>query len=168
MVKNCPNCGNKITEEMIEANMCWECGYIFDKSQLDEQTLLDIEEQSIENNPYSNEDIKNHKLTTTNSFVETTIKEYKGLVSGEIVLGTGFLSDFKSGLSDLFGVESKAYSNKIKEAKRLAVLEMIKESISMEGNAIVGVSYQIVPYAGSNMIMVSVNGTSVVIEKSSD
>ena len=47
MAKTCTNCGCKITEEMIDANMCWECGYILDKTQMDEVTLyqMKVEEE---------------------------------------------------------------------------------------------------------------------------
>ncbi len=106
-----------------------------------------------------------HKLTTGNNFEGYAIKEYKGLVSGEVCLGTGFLSDIKAGVIDLFGESSNEYSDKIKEAKRLAVRKMVQESIEINCNAIIGISYQVAPFASNNMIMVSVNGTAVIIEK---
>lgn len=102
-------------------------------------------------------------LTTGVNFEGFCIKEYKGLVSGDVVLGTGVLSEIKSGLSDLFGAESDTYSEKIKSAKQKAVNDMICNSLNIGGNAIIGISYQISSFAGSNMIMISVNGTSVYV-----
>lgn len=109
-----------------------------------------------------------HMLTTGFNFSGYDIKEYKGLVSGECVIGTGMLSDFLSGLSDLTGTKSNAYSDKMKTVKKEAVKEMIMESVYCGGNAIIGISYSHVTFAGTNMIGISVNGTSVWIEKSDD
>jgi len=41
----CPECGSKLSEEMIEANLCWECGKI-----LDESLLEDISESNVKEN----------------------------------------------------------------------------------------------------------------------
>lgn len=100
------------------------------------------------------------------NFEGYSITDYIGLVSGEIVIGTGFLSDLKASVADLLGVESKAYSYKLKDAKTIALHEMIAESIENGGNAIIGISYEYVAFSG-NMIGISVNGTSVKIEKMS-
>ena len=70
----------------------------------------------------------------------------------------------ESNISDLFGVESEAYSNKIKQAKKSALDSMIKESVSKGGNAIIGISYEMIALS-RDMIGVSVNGTSVVVNK---
>ena len=45
----CPECGTELTSEMIEANMCWECGKILDESLLDKQTLENIRNQAKQN-----------------------------------------------------------------------------------------------------------------------
>ena len=46
MLSKCPECGTELTDEMIEANMCWECGKILDESLLDKETLEDIHNQA--------------------------------------------------------------------------------------------------------------------------
>lgn len=160
----CPECGIVLTQEMIDANMCWECGKILDESLLDEEAMNEIAKQAEEQNPFCRPEIKAHKLTTGYTFDNYNITKYIGLVSGEIVVGTGFLSDFKANISDLFGTESKTYSNKLKAAKRAALYDMITESIKGGGNAIIGVSYEYLTFSG-NMIGISANGTSVKIEK---
>lgn len=38
-MKRCKECGNELTKEMIDVNMCWECGAILDESQVDDITL---------------------------------------------------------------------------------------------------------------------------------
>lgn len=160
----CPECGAILTQEMIDVNMCWECGKILDESLLDKDSLNEISKQAEEQTVFDMPEIKNHKLTTGYNFEGYSITNYIGLVSGEIVIGTGFLSDFKASVADLFGVESKAYSDKLKDAKKTALHDMIVESVKNGGNAVIGISYEYVVFSG-NMIGISVNGTSVKIEK---
>ena len=162
----CSGCGITLTQEMINANMCWECGKILDESLLDEDSLNEISRQAEEQSLFDTPEIKNHKLTTGYNFEGYSITNYIGLVSGEIVIGTGFLSDLKASVADLFGVESKAYSYKLKDAKTIVLHEMIAESVKNGGNAVIGISYEYVVFSG-NMIGISVNGTSVKIEKMS-
>lgn len=135
-----------------------------DGSLLDKDSLNEISKQAEEQTVFDMPEIKNHKLTTGYNFEGYNITNYIGLVSGEIVIGTGFLSDFKASIADLFGVESKAYSDKLKDAKKTALRDMIVESVKNGGNAVIGISYEYVVFSG-NMIGISVNGTSVKIEK---
>jgi len=60
-------------------------------------------------------------------------------------------------------MESKAYSQNLKDAKQAALYDMIMDSISKGGNAIIGISYSYITFSG-NMIGISVNGTSVKVE----
>lgn len=110
------------------------------------------------------EALASHKFTTSFSFEGYDIIEYLGLVSGEAVIGTGYLEDLKAGFADLFGVESEAYSNKMKYIKKVALYDMLQEAVRNGANATIGISYNYVTFAG-NMIGISVNGTCVRISK---
>lgn len=105
----------------------------------------------------------NHMLTTGFSFDTFLITKYIGLVSGETVIGTGYFSNIEASLSDIFGVQSTEYSEKIKKAKAIALHDMISESTQKGGNAIIGISYDIITF-NRDLIGVSVNGTSVIVE----
>ena len=48
----CPECGSTLTQEMIDVNMCWECGKILDTSQLDSESIEEIEKQADDNVMY--------------------------------------------------------------------------------------------------------------------
>lgn len=48
----CPECGSYLTQEMIDVNMCWECGKILDASQLDEDSIKRVDEQAEEDIMY--------------------------------------------------------------------------------------------------------------------
>lgn len=109
--------------------------------------------------------IRSHMLTTGYDFYGYEIVGYRGLVSGECVIGTGIFSDILSDISDITGSKSKSFSDKIKEIKKYALAEMIEDSIALGGNAIIGISYDHITFSGKNMIGLSVNGTSVKIVK---
>ena len=48
-------------------------------------------------------------VTTTPTIEGHTIKEYKGLVSGEVIFGMNFLKDFGASLRDFFGGRTDSY-----------------------------------------------------------
>lgn len=103
-------------------------------------------------------------ITSTPSFEGYRIKEYKGFVSGEVVLGTGFLSSMESGIADMFGMESSSYQDKIDVAQQNALLRALKEAQKVGGNAIVGAKMDLESFTG-DLICILVTGTAVVIEK---
>ena len=108
--------------------------------------------------------MQSHMITTGYNFEKYTIVDYKGVVSGQVVLGTGFLSEFTSSISDFFGTETKLFSNKLEKAKNAAMRNLIEKSALSGGNAIIGVDFDYIMF-GNNMIGVVANGTSVIIEK---
>ncbi len=103
-------------------------------------------------------------LTTGFDFSGYKITKYIGVMSGEVVLGTGFLSEFSASISDLLGAESSAFAEKLESAKDAAIEKLKLKSAQKGGNAIIGIDFDYVTFA-SNMIGVIANGTSVVIEK---
>jgi len=104
-------------------------------------------------------------VTTTPTIEGHAIKEYKGLVSGEVIFGMNFLKDFGASLRDFFGGRSNSYENAMLEGRDTAEKEMINRALQMGANAVVGVSYgyEVMGQAGS-MIMISISGTAVVID----
>ena len=106
-------------------------------------------------------------LTTGFSFEGYHISEYLGIVTGETIMGTGYFSDLSASISDLFGVEASEYSEKLRAAKQAVLKIMIKNSTDLGGNAIIGISYELMTFSG-NMMGVSVTGTAVRAEKYSD
>lgn len=107
--------------------------------------------------------IQEHFVTTGYSFENYSIVKYCGVVSGETVLGTGFLSEFSASVSDVAGTEDSSFAKKMKIAKGSALEKLIRESIVRGGNALVGIDFDYINFA-NNMIGVSANGTSVIIE----
>ena len=53
-MKKCPNCGKELTDEMINVNMCWECGYIIDeKIAGDESGLVESQREELKKREYA-------------------------------------------------------------------------------------------------------------------
>jgi uncharacterized protein YbjQ (UPF0145 family) len=103
-------------------------------------------------------------ITTTPTIEGKPIKEYKGIVSGEAIMGANIVLDFFAGIRDIVGGRSAAYEEKLKEAQQIALSEMEERAQALGANAIVGVDmdYEVLG-AKNGMLMVNVNGTAVVI-----
>ena len=83
-------------------------------------------------------------LSTTPTIEGQPIKAYKGVVTGETIIGANFVKDFLAGIRDFIGGRSGSYE--------------------MGANAVVGIDidYETIGESGS-MLMVAVSGTAVVI-----
>ncbi len=106
-------------------------------------------------------------ITTTPSFEGRRILEYKGLVSGDAILGANFFRDMFAGLRDMIGGRSGAYEKVLRSAKTEAIEDMLEAARERGGNAVVGVDldYETIQIQdGGSMLMVSATGTAVVIE----
>ncbi len=89
---------------------------------------------------------------------------YKGIVTGESIIGANFVKDFFAGIRDIIGGRSGSYEQVLREAKDTAMAEMQERASRMGANAIVGIDidYETVGQSGS-MLMVAVSGTAVLI-----
>ncbi|MCI9136137.1 MAG: YbjQ family protein [Lachnospiraceae bacterium] len=103
-------------------------------------------------------------LTTGYHFEGHKIAQYIDIISGECVLGTGFISELGASLSDLTGTRSELFSNKLKEARKQALLSLQESCYMLEGNAIIGIDFDYVTFI-NNMVGVIASGTAVVVEK---
>jgi uncharacterized protein YbjQ (UPF0145 family) len=101
-------------------------------------------------------------ITTTPTIEGHPIREYKGIVVGEAIMGSNFVRDIFASITDVVGGRSGAYESKLADARRTAMSELEQEARRVGGNAVVGVDldYEVV---GDSMLMVSVSGTAVVI-----
>lgn len=138
-------------------------GYVTYKNrnviQLEEQRRKEEDLQRI----YHNRAI--FKTTTGFDFDGYSIAHYLGVVSGEVVMGTGIFSEFSAGISDLFGTKSVIMAQKITEAKNAALQKLIDNCLTLGANAAIGIDIDVMTL-NSNMIAVCANGTAVIIQKS--
>ena len=103
-------------------------------------------------------------LTTTNQIEGKTIKEYKGVIIGEAILGANIFKDLFAMVRDVVGGRSSAYEAELEKARTIAMEELQEKAIDLGANAVVGIDldYETVGHNGS-MLMVSVTGTAVLI-----
>lgn len=105
-------------------------------------------------------------LTTTTDTVDgRPIRAYLGVVSGDAVIGANVFRDFFASITDILGGRSGAYEKSLREAKEAALADMQREAERLGANAVVGVDldYEAVG-KDTSMLMVSANGTAVVLE----
>jgi uncharacterized protein YbjQ (UPF0145 family) len=104
-------------------------------------------------------------ITTTNAIEGHEIAEYKGVVTGEAILGANIFRDFFAGIRDIVGGRSGAYEKSLREAREIAHAEMEEEARRIGGNAVIGVDldYENISAGSGSMLMVSASGTAVVL-----
>lgn len=104
-------------------------------------------------------------ITTTPSVEGRKIKEYRGIVFGEVISGVDFIKDFAAGLTNFFGGRSQSYEGELIKAREDALRELERRASSLGCNAVVGVDidYEVLGQGG-NMLMVTASGTGVVLE----
>lgn len=103
-------------------------------------------------------------LTTTSVIQGKTVRDYKGIVTGEAIVGANIFRDFFAGVRDIVGGRSGAYEKELQRAREIALDEMSKSARSMGANAVVGIDldYEVVGKGGS-MLMVTACGTAVTV-----
>ena len=103
-------------------------------------------------------------ITTTPQIEGRTIREYKGVVTGETIIGANFVKDFLAGIRDIVGGRADSYEKVLMEAKDISMQEMMQRAQALGANAIVGIDidYETIGANGS-MLMVATSGTAVVI-----
>jgi uncharacterized protein YbjQ (UPF0145 family) len=104
-------------------------------------------------------------LTTTPTVEGRRIAEYRGIVTGEAILGANIFKDFFAGVRDIVGGRSASYEKELHRAREIALQELEEEALKIGANAVVGLDldYEVIGQ-GSSMLMVSVSGTAVSLE----
>lgn len=102
-------------------------------------------------------------LTTTPSIEGKAIKEYRGIVVGEAIMGANVVRDVFASITDIVGGRSGAYESKLEDGRQTAMRELEERARALGANAVVGVDldYEVV---GQSMLMVSVSGTAVIVD----
>jgi uncharacterized protein YbjQ (UPF0145 family) len=105
-------------------------------------------------------------VVTTPTLQGRDIVEYKGIVTGEAILGTNIFRDFFASIRDVIGGRSGSYERVLNDARQTAIDEMARQARDMGANAVVGVDidYESISAGNSNtMLMVSASGTAVIV-----
>lgn len=106
-------------------------------------------------------------ISTTSSIEGSRVLEYKGIVTTNIVAGTGFFSDFAASFTDFFGGRSGTYKRQMSAIYDEAIDELSLKAIQKGANAILGfkIDFDSISAKNMSMLMISVTGTAVLIQE---
>lgn len=104
-------------------------------------------------------------ITTTPYVEDKKIREYQGIVFGEVITGVNFIKDFGAGIRDFIGGRSQGYEDELTEARDEALQELEDRARAMGADAVIGMKmdYEVLGTSGS-MLMVTCSGTAVKFE----
>lgn len=104
-------------------------------------------------------------LSTTPTLEGHRIREYRGIVSAEAILGANVVKDWFAGLTDFIGGRSGTYEGVLRDAREEAFGELTRAAQRLGANAVVGIDIDYEVLGEQNgMMMVAVSGTAVVID----
>jgi uncharacterized protein YbjQ (UPF0145 family) len=99
-------------------------------------------------------------VTTTPSVDGYRVKDYLGIVAGEVALGTSFVRDMTAALADFLGARTTAYEEKLVESRTVCIKEMCNRAQRLGADAVIGVKLDHEILANGMMLVLS-SGTAV-------
>ena len=101
-------------------------------------------------------------LTTTQSIDGRPVREYLGIVTGEVISGANLVRDIFASVRDIVGGRSGAYEEVLERSRDEAMSELRARASAIGADAVIGIDidYEILGKTGS-MLMVSISGTAV-------
>lgn len=106
-------------------------------------------------------------LTSANTLEDRKILNYKGLVTGEALIGANIYKDLFSGVRDVVGGRTSQYEEEIKKARDIALESMTEKAEQLGANAIIGlkISYDNLGGTMGNTILITAYGTAIEYEE---
>lgn len=101
-------------------------------------------------------------MSTTTAIEGRPVRDYLGVVTGEVIVGANIFKDLFAGVRDIVGGRSETYENTLRDARRTALAELSQEAAALGADAVIGIDldYEVLGQGGS-MLMVSASGTAV-------
>lgn len=103
-------------------------------------------------------------ITTTDGLDGYEVAEYRGLVSGEAVIGANVVSDIAAGIRDVVGGRSGSYEKKIETGRMEAIDDIRAEAEELGADAVVGATFDYEEMA-EGMLWVNLSGTAVTTRR---
>ena len=102
-------------------------------------------------------------ITTTHTVEGRRIIHYRGLVTGEAIIGANIFRDMLASMRDIIGGRSRAYEQALEKARQVATEEIIERATAINANAVIGVDIDYEVFGEGGMMMVSLSGTAVLL-----
>ena len=104
-------------------------------------------------------------LTTTPTIEGRTIREYKGVVFGEVISGVNFIRDFAASIRNIIGGRSGSDEEELLRARNQAMDELADRAARLGADAVVGIDIDYEVLGENNgMMMVTASGTAVKLD----
>ena len=105
-------------------------------------------------------------MTTTAQLEGFHIREYRGIVFGEVITGVDVVSDLAENFRNFFGGRSDTYEEELTKARNAALKQLQNKAAQKGANAVIGIQVSISTLGGNNgMMVVTASGTAVAVEK---
>ena len=154
MIRLCINCE---TENPVDVVSCSKCGMSLRRAPVGEDALKFKERIAR---------AKSLLVTTGFEIQDRPIGEYLGVMTSEVVMGTGFLTEYLGSWADFFGTTSDAFESKLERAKNAAMNKLRAKAAQVDADAIIGIDIDYMTIA-QNMLMVVASGTAVKLREGS-
>ena len=101
-------------------------------------------------------------MSTTTIIEGRPVREYLGIVTGEVIVGANIFKDLFASVRDIVGGRSGSYESTLRDARKTALDEAAQEARALGADAVIGVDldYEVLGQGGS-MLMVTASGTAV-------
>ncbi len=101
-------------------------------------------------------------MSTTTIIEGRPVREYLGIVTGEVIVGANIFKDLFASVRDIVGGRSGAYESTLRDARKTALDEAAQEARALGADAVIGVDldYEVLGQGGS-MLMVTASGTAI-------
>jgi uncharacterized protein YbjQ (UPF0145 family) len=101
-------------------------------------------------------------MSTTTIIEGRPVREYLGIVTGEVIVGANIFKDLFASVRDIVGGRSGSYESTLRDARKTALDEAAQEAKALGADAVIGVDldYEVLGQGGS-MLMVTASGTAV-------
>ncbi len=101
-------------------------------------------------------------MSTTTAIEGRPVREYLGIVTGEVIVGANIFKDLFASVRDIVGGRSGSYESTLRDARKTSLDEIAQEALSLGADAVIGIDldYEVLGQGGS-MLMVTASGTAV-------
>ena len=85
-------------------------------------------------------------MSTTTAIEGRPVRDYLGIVTGEVIVGANLFKDLFAGVRDIVGGRAGSYENTLRDARSQAMNEAAEEGRQLGADAVIGIDidYEVV------------------------
>jgi uncharacterized protein YbjQ (UPF0145 family) len=104
-----------------------------------------------------------HCVTTASAIAGWEIEEHLGIVASHAVAGTGLVSEFFAGFSDIFGGRSNSYRRQLESLYRDTLVDLLGQARARGANWLIGVRVDLDEVSGKGTQMFMITGLATAV-----